>query len=210
MKVSSPADLYRNSMPFIKNMIYEHFKINPSLMNPDDNNHLHIHISNILAMKNDSDIRSTVRKYIKENEKSMKREWKDIIEISILKSEIDLMKTQNDEIGKLIQPILKFNDEKMMNARKQTRKNLILKGWHLLVVVSLIRTDFNDMMNYIKENQANDEVLSDISQVIKQKYYRIDRDYYSFDLIADNNQLHITKFNIKKDRIHAEREGLSR
>lgn len=206
MSYTFPELMCRNRYA-IKMMLAHRLKIILTLMNEQEKEVLEKHIEQILLQPSDN-IYEKVDNYLDEYMEVIQKGLSYVVVGSAVKSQVDYARDNSTQLNKELDYLVQFDDEKYRTSSNSNRKQMLNKVWNKMVLANTIKSDFSEVMEYIRCNQNNEESIKKIAHELKKSHYRIERKYYSFDAIIDRKQCTITNFVVREDAVRCQEQML--
>lgn len=178
----------------IRSEILRIYKLDIALFNEKEKVLLDKHIDRI-SLQPYKSIDDKITMYMGTNLVSFYIDLQIPISCSFLLNDIERYKRKNNISELNLKKGLAF-DKVMFQTTSKKNRDKMMKEYSL--VFEYIRKDFSNIITHIRENQDNEGRLQKISIPLSKKNYRFNREFYSFDLQIENDQLIISNFSIKK------------
>ncbi len=161
-----------------------------------------------IMLQPDESIHEKIDSYLDTHIEKIKEDLSYVVAGSAIKSEVEYAKENAIHLSKELNHLLLFSDEKFRTSSDSNRKKMLNRAWNNMILANTIRSDFSEVMDYIRCNQQDEESIKEIAHELKKSHYRIERKYYSFDAIIDRKQVTITNFMVREDAVRCQEQML--
>lgn len=189
----------------VRNLLAEILKIDTACLNKKDQELLSFHMDQIMKNTREVSYESKVSAYARKKHEELNEGFRKQQAAYYIKSELHSIEDRENidpKMNNALKNLIRFNNQEMVKQNEKARSNYLKEAWQRLYIANQILSDFSDVCSYLKEHAERPEAIRSLARRIKKDKYRIDRKYYSMDVIVSSGKVELQNFAIHSDRVN--------